>query len=426
VLFRSVGAYPLVFTLSRDLASSFRAGGPRASAERRTRWFQGGLVVAEFALALPLLLGAGLLLHSFVRLQRVDPGFDPERLLAVRVSLPETRYPDSLAVQRFWDEALRRVREIPGVVEAGLTLSLPPDDPGDENNFELLDRPRDDGSQPVAPWNPATPELFRALGVPLLEGRLFGAADTAGAPVALVVSRAWAERYYPSESALGRRLRSGGCSECPPETVVGVVGDVKYRGLQGTAEAIYVPFRQDTRPSVNLVVRSSVEPGAVAAGVRARIRSLDPDLPLEGMATMEERLHDSVAGPRRWTRLLGSFAAAAVLLAAIGIFGVMSYTVVQQRQEIGVRMALGATPAAVVGLMVGRGMRRALLGVALGVAVAVPAARVLKGVLFEVGATDPPTMGAVTALLFAVALLACWLPARRAARINPVEAIAVE
>ncbi|HEX8695333.1 MAG TPA: ABC transporter permease [Longimicrobium sp.] len=421
-----VGAYPLVFTLSRDLASSFRGAGRHASAERKTRWFQGGLVVAEFALALPLLMGAGLLLHSFVRLQRVDPGFDPERLLAVRVSLPDTRYPDSLAVQRFWDEALRRVRGVPGVAEAGLTLSLPPDDPGDENNFELLDRPRDDGSQPVAPYSPATPELFRALGVPLLEGRLFDARDDGDAPPVVVVSRAWARRYYPGERAVGRRLRSGGCSECPPRTVVGVVGDVKYYGLQGGGEAMYLPFLQDTRTAMNLVVRTARDPGEVAAGVRARIRSLDPDLPLEGMATMEERLYDSMTGPRRWTRLLGAFAAAAVLLAAIGIFGVMSYTVAQQRQEIGVRMALGATPAAVVGLVVGRGMRRALLGVALGVAVAVPAARVLKGVLFEVGAADPPTVAAVTALLFSVALLACWLPARRAARVNPVEAITVE
>ena len=421
-----VGAYPLVFALSRDLASSFRGAGRNASAEGRTRWFQGGLVVAEFALALPLLLGAGLLLHSFVRLQRVDPGFDTERLLAVRVSLPETRYPDAAAVQRFWGEALRRVREIPGVAEAALTLSLPPDDPGDENNFALLDRPSDDGSQPVAPWNPATPELFRTLGVPLLEGRLFGPGDTAGAPVTVVVSRAWAQRYYPGESAVGRQMRSGGCSECPPETVVGVVGDVKYRGLHGSGEAIYLPFLQDTRSSVNLVVRTNVPPAAVAAGVRERIRALDPDLPLEGMATMEERLYDSVASPRRWTRLLGAFAAAAVLLAAIGVFGVMSYTVAQQRQEIGVRMALGAAPAAVVGLMVRRGMRRALLGVALGVAVSIPAARVLKGVLFEVGATDPPTVAAVTALLFSVAFLACWLPARRAARVNPVEALAAE
>ncbi|HEX5724442.1 MAG TPA: ADOP family duplicated permease, partial [Longimicrobiaceae bacterium] len=332
-----VGAYPLLVGLRRDLASSVRSGGRGASQGRAARLFQGALVVTEFGLALPLLMGAGLLLHSFARLQEVDLGFDPERLSTARVTLPSLRYPEPPDVVRFWNEALRSIQDLPGVSGAALAQSLPPDNQGDVNNFDLLDRPVEPGgAEHVAPWVSITPDFFATLGVPLLEGRLFGPADTAGAPPVVVVSRAWAGRYYPGESVLGRRMRAGGCAECEPTVVVGVVDDVKYQGIGRSAEAVYSPFAQNPMSSLNLVVRSTLAPEAAAAAVQRRMRALDPDLALQGTGPMEANVQASLSAPRRWAGLVGGFAAVAVALAALGIFGVMSYTVAQQRREIGV------------------------------------------------------------------------------------------
>lgn len=422
-----VGIYPLRVGLSRSLATAMRSGDGRAGGARRTQLFQGALVVAEFALALPLLLGAGLLLHSFVKLQRVEPGFDARNLLTARVSLPASSYADPEAMLLFWDEALRRIREIPGVVAAGLTTSLPPDNGGDTNNFDLLEKPVPPGTaEPVSPWSWVTPELFAALGVPLLEGRNFVVSDSAAAAPVVLVSRAWAARYFPGESPLGRRLFAGGCRECVPSTIVGVVGDVKYEGLAGSGEAVYELARPAPGASMDLVVRTAVSPTSVVGPIRAHIRALDAGVPLHDVLTMEERLSLSIANPRRLTWLLGVFAAAAVVLAALGVFGVMSYVVAQQRREIGVRIALGADRRTVVWMVVRRGMIRALVGLALGVVVSLQSARVLRSVLFEVSATDPLTVLATALLLLGVALVACWLPGRRAARIQPMEAIAVE
>jgi putative ABC transport system permease protein len=240
------------------------------------------------------------------------------------------------------------------------------------------------------------------------------------------VSRSWAEHYYPDGGAVGRQMISGGCTECPRTTVVGVVGDVKYDGLSGTGDAVYAPVTEGWPLDLNLFVRTSVPPAQVVSRVRAALASVDAGIPLNEVVTMDERVYESIAQPRHMTALLGGFAAAAVALAAVGIFGLLSYTVSSRRREIGVRMALGATRHSVVGMIVRRGMGHAVAGALLGLVAALVGTRWLASTLFDVGATDPLTLGAVTLLLLVVALVACWLPARGAAGIDPVEAIRAE
>lgn len=422
-----VGTYPLVAGMSRSIAASLRSGDRGAGAGRGTQLFQGALVAGEFALALPLLLGAGLLLHSFVNLQRVDPGFDPDRVLTARISLPEAAYAEPAEMLRFWDEALRSVKELPGVEEAGLTTSLPPDNGGDSNNFDLVERPVAPGeSEPSVPWALVTPELFGALGVPLVDGRMLERRDDSPDRPVVVVSRSWARRYFPGESAVGKRMYVGGCRECPPSTVVGVVGDVKYSGLAEGAESVYEPVRQNPGSTLSLVVRASVSPESLAEPIRQRIRAVDPGVPVRDFATMGERLSTSIASPRSLAWLLGAFAAAALVMAALGVFGVMSYAVAQQRREIAVRIALGADAPRVVRMVMRRGMVRAAAGLAVGAVVSIGAMRAVEAMLFEVRTTDPATMAIATALLLGVAVVACWVPGWRAARIDPARAMAAE
>jgi putative ABC transport system permease protein len=419
----AVGSYPVLMLLRRG--PSGLSAGARTTGGRHARAIRSGFVVAQFALALPLLAVAGLLLVSFARMQRVDPGFDPRPLLTVRVSLPSGQYEEGAPTRAYWTRALTRVREIPGVVEAGLGSSLPPDDFGSSNdNFNLVDRPAPTGTaEPNGPWPWADTEYFAALGVPLLDGRLFTPSDTAGAPPVVVVSRAWAERYYPRESPLGKTMIRGGCTECQPTTVVGVVGDVRYSGVAGPLDALYTPVSQAWPRALYVYVRTEGSPGELMEPVREALRSVDPTVPLDDVATMEQRLHASMAQPRQWASLLGGFAVAALGLAAVGVFGMLSYMVGTRRREIGVRMALGAEPRSIVRMVVGSGLVHALVGSILGLVAALAGTRALAAGLFEVSPRDPGTLALATAALLAVALLACWIPARRAARIPPLEAI---
>jgi predicted lysophospholipase L1 biosynthesis ABC-type transport system permease subunit len=239
----------------------------------------------------------------------------------------------------------------------------------------------------------------------------------------VVVSRTWARRYFPDGTAVGRRLISGGCTTCQFTTVVGIVGDIKYEGLSGRADAVYSPATEGWSQDMTLFVRTAGTPAEVLDRVRRALRSVDPDVPLDDAAPMEDRVYRSVAQPRNWMVLLSGFATTALLMAGVGIFGMLSYTVRARRREIGVRMALGARQPAVVGMIVRRGMRHALLGTALGLAAALAGTRALHSALFDLSTTDPLTLATVTLLLLGVALIACWLPARRAAAIDPVEAI---
>ena len=400
------------------LAGSARSGGARG-----TNAWRGGLVTLEFALAFPLLIGAGLLMNSFLRLQRVDLGFDPAGVHALEINLPSGRYGDPAAIATFWRRLEDRAAEEPSVAASGLAMLLPPDVQGNVNNFDLLDRPVAPGaSQHLVPWSSVTNGFFDALGIRLLDGRVFTPGDSAGSPPVVVVSRGWATKYYPGESALGRQLYSGGCTTCPPTTVIGIVSDVHYMGLESSTDAVYVPLAQDGGTGSHLVVRSRAAAGASLAALRSLVASLDPELAPTDVV-LEEQIRSEFADPRRWAALVGAFAIVGSVLAALGIFGLTSYAVRQRRREFGVRLALGAPPRSLLLLVVRGGMRFAIAGTALGLLLATLEARWLGSLLYGVTAMDPWTMALAAVALLAVALVACWLPGVRAARLRPLEAI---
>jgi putative ABC transport system permease protein len=379
-------------------------------------------VTAEFAIALPLLLGAGLLANSFVRLQRVDPGFNPDGVLGLALSLPRARY-DSASIQPFWRRIEARTLEVPGVTAAGLSASIPPDNGGDVNNFDLLDRPVPAGtSQPAAPWSAISNGYLTAMGVRLLAGRLFNEADSATAPPVVLVSRAWAAKYYPGEDPLGRRMYNGGCTTCPPTTVVGVVSDVQYLGIGSDGVAVYMPLAQDEPRFLYLIARAPGAPAATLRAIRTALGGLDGQIAPQEII-MTERLHDALGDPRRWAVVVGGFALAGVVLAALGVFGLMSYVVRQRQREIGVRMALGATPDSVIWLVLSRGMRYAVAGTAIGLVVSGLESRWLGSLLYGVAAADPATIVIAVVTLTIIATVACLVPGLRAARIRPIEAI---
>ncbi len=421
-----IGAYPIVMLLRGD--SSSLGGGARAiGGGRRTHAMRGAFVVAEFALALPLLAGTGLLLSGFLSLSRLEPGFDVDRIATIRVALPAASYQNDSARQRFWARALPALREIPGVENASFSSGLPPEGDGiDVDNFDLVDAPVPAGtSQPTSPELAALHGYWETFGLTILEGRDFGPADSAnGAPV-MIVSRSWAQHFFPGRSALGRQLVVGGCVQCPHTTIVGIVGDVPYVGLDNTRDAMYDPAAQGVNRVMNVFVRA--QPGANAQTVikdaHAVLHALDPAAALDGQAVMRDVVYGSVAQPRHLVQLLGGFSSAAVVLAAVGIFGLLSYTVSARRKEIGVRMALGAQRGEVVREIVVRGMRYALLGAAIGIVVAIVGQRAVGNVFGASGGNGLVSLAVVTVVLLGVAMIAAWLPARRAASIDPVGAL---
>jgi putative ABC transport system permease protein len=364
-----------------------------------------------------------------VRLGQVDPGIDAQRVLTVRLSLPSLRYPDYEAhVIPFHDELLRRVRSLPGIRSAAVTSNLPLDGGWDSNNFNLERHPTPRGeSEPVAEYMQASAAYFETMGIPLVAGRALSESDPSDGPYVMVVSRAVAERHFPGENPIGMRLKTGGCTECEWTTIVGVVEDVKDHGLgAGVVPAMYVPFQQEPRRSMHLVVKTDVEPEALVSAVRGQVREIDPELALSSVGTMEDLMAISRGQARYRMTLLGTFAGVALLLAAVGIYGVTSYAVSRRTREIGIRMALGAGRGDVVRLVVGQGMGPALVGVAVGVAASLALARFVSSLLFGVSETDPTTFVCVVVLLTGVALAACYIPARRALRVDPLVALRYE
>ena len=393
-----------------------------ASTGREGQRLRDGLVVLEFALALPLLIAAGLLTNSLVRLQRVDPGFDPHGLLTASVRLPEGAYREQAAQTAFWARAAAELRGLPGVTGVAITGVMPPAC-GCYNNFDIVGRPAPQGNEPQSAWVPVDSGYFEALGVPLLEGRLFDARDTPTSPGVLVVSATWARRHFPGESAVDRALYEGG-DRSQQRKIVGVVGDVRYDGIDQPGEAVFAPVSQGWGgPSMSVILRSRSDPLAQARPLQLALRRLEPSIVPADLATMETLLRDALGGQRHWAAVIAGFASSALVLAAVGVFGVLAYQVANRQREIGVRQALGADARSIVLLVLQRGLACAAVGVGLGGLLAAFVTRSLESLLFEVGRGDPGTWIAACFVLLLVATLACWLPAQRASRVDPVSAL---
>ncbi|MBA3804227.1 MAG: ABC transporter permease [Acidobacteria bacterium] len=424
------GLLPALYSVNPDLDGPLKGGG-RGSAEvpgrRRLRDL---LVIMEFALALPLLVGAGLMISSFMRLQQVKSGFDSDHLLTMRVPLPVQKYPKMEQAISFNQEMVRRIQTLPGVQSASVTSNLPLDNFIDSNNFDLESHPTPPGqSQEVAENMSVGADYFRTMGIHLLKGRYLTEQDTMDTPPVMVISEAMAKRYFPNGDATGQRLKTGGCTECDWTTIVGVVGDVKDRGLNtDNVPAMYLPFVQEPGNirMMNLVLRTEGDPASMAAAVRREVNTIDPDLALADIKTMDQLMSESLGQSRYRGVLLGIFAMVALILAAVGIYGVIAYAISQRTREIGIRIALGARRWDVFKLVVGHGMILSLIGVAIGVAVSLALTRFLSSLLYGVSNTDPLTFSSVVLLLISVALLACAIPARGATRVDPMVALRQE
>jgi putative ABC transport system permease protein len=384
------------------------------------------LVVTEIALALILLVGAGLLLRSFVRVLAADAGFRAEGVLTANLPLPQTRFPEEAQRAAFVRAVVERTKAIPGVEVASAALPLLG---GWQSSFTLEGRPEPPAGQlPSADITRVTPDYFKAMGVRVQEGRVFTDHDSADAPPVAVVDETFVRAHFPGGDALGKRFRFGRSSPEDKDVkwmeIVGVVSHVKNYGVdQESRVEIYLPYFQSPVTNATLLVRSSTDPAALAASVRQAVKAVDPEVPVYSVRTLAEIVSDRTAQRRLAVMLITVFAAVALLLAAVGIYGVMSYAVAQRTQEIGIRMALGAERRDILRMVLRHGSLMAAAGIGLGLAVALGLARLITSLLFQVSATDPPTFSVVPVVLIAVALLACYIPARRATRVDPLVAL---
>jgi putative ABC transport system permease protein len=413
---------------AREAAGALRAADGRATAGRAAGRFRGALVTSQVALALVLLVGAGLLVRSVARLLAVQPGFDPSHVVTIHLALEGQAYGQPARQAAFWDGLLERLRSRPGTEAAGVTTFLPLAGPGAATGFTVVGQPPPaPGQGPVADIRIADPDFFRAMRIPLRRGRLFGREDSPGSAEAAVVNEALARRTWPGQDPIGKRLRVAWTHPDAEVTVVGVVGDVLDRGLDAAVRpTLYYALDQEPSSEMNVVLRTTATPAALAGELRAAVHALDAQVPVGMPATMDETVAASTADRRFPMELLALFAALAVVLAAVGIYGVLAYTVRLRTREIGVRLALGAAPGGLVGMIIRSGLPYVLAGVGIGTVGAFATASVLRGLLFGVSTADPVTYAGVAALLIAVALLASWLPARRAAKVDPVVALRSE
>jgi ABC-type antimicrobial peptide transport system permease subunit len=421
------GLAPAVVAARPDLAEGLKESAQVVSSGRHRGWLRGALAVTELALALVLLIGAGLLIKSFYRVLSVDPGFAPERVLTMNLSLTDSRYPTPRERTAFFTEVLRRVEPLPGVLSAAVGDSLP------LSPYRAILRIRREIATPNAPVEDSSsvmmsrltvsPGYFYTLGIPVLKGRTFTDHDDERAPKVAVVNETLARHMWPGEDAVGKQLPL-----IDEElTVIGVVGNTRHEGLSQDVKAeIYVPYLQEAQNSMQLALRTVAEPASLVSAVRGEIAAIDPGQPIYQVATLEQTLSNSVA-PRRFNMLLlGIFAFIALALATVGIYGVMAFSVTLRTHEIGIRMALGAERRDVLGLVVREALRLTLVGILLGVAGAWALTRLLTSFLYDVRPTDPLTFLVVPAGLVAVAILASYIPARRAAKVDPMVALRYE
>jgi putative ABC transport system permease protein len=394
------------------------AGGGGSSRMR------GVLVSGEIAAATILVAGAALMLQSFVRLATLRPGFPPDHLLTIAVSAPLDRHPQAWQQNAFFNQVLAKIRTLPGVTSAGACSSMPPGIVQESDAFMLPGRTPDDASKsPIAWYLPATPGFAETLGLPLVAGRNISESDVATSPQVAVINQKIRNEYFRDESPIGQRLKFNGVDR----TIIGVVGDTTYSGLGVPADfQIYVPYAQATFPGLHFAIRTAADPASLIDPLRAAVRQVDSQARATRISTMDDLLAQSIVEPRFYASLMTVFGFVALALSAVGIFGVMSYSVSQRTREIGIRMAIGATRSNVLRLVVAHGLRLTLAGVAMGLAGAFAFARFLNSLLYGISSTDPLTFVAVSLLLTLVALAACYFPVRRAMRVDPVVAIHYE
>lgn len=425
------GLAPALGAGKQNLVDSLKEGGRGATIGRQGWRLRSGLVIAEMALALVLLVGAGLMLRSFARLLDSDPGYNPDGVLTLAVPLPAAVSGDDERVVAFFDRLLERVETLPGVSAAGAISQLPLSGTYSSGTTRV-DRSEalpEDQWAVEADRRSVSPDYFRAMGIQVVRGRAFTPADRGDAPLVAIVDERFAQRFWPNEDPVGRHVSIGRSASGPVwHEVVGVVAHPKHYNLRGEGrEQVYFPYRQRAASQMYLAVRTLAgDPVSLVGTVRREVWALDPNQPVDDVQTMTARVDASLSGDRFNLVLLGGFAALALLMAAVGIYGVISYNVTQRSHEFGVRMALGADRSGVLALVLKQGLRQAVVGVALGAAAALALTRLMANLLFEVEPADPVTFVAVASLLVAVAALACGIPALRAARYQPVEVLREE
>lgn len=426
------GLAPALIISRTNLAESLKEGGRSSAASFHTSRTRSLLLVVEITLALVLLVGAGLLIQSLVRLQQVAPGFDSRNVLTfnVAMSVDSTTGPPQIA--DFYRQLTERLKALPGVVNASVVFQLPLGGRAGSTGLAIEGQPVDPGNRTFGIIHSVSPEYFRTMGIPLIKGREFTERDDLNAPPVLIINEALARKHFPNEDPIGKRIGPGFSTvpvneETGMREVVGVVGDVKHQNLQGTPQPeIYFAQAQMPMSAMTVVARTAGDPRGLVNAARGVVQALDKNAPVYGVRTAEELLGRSVATTRFNTLLLSLFAGVALILTAVGLYGVISCSVSQSTHEIGIRVALGAQPSDVLKLIVGQAMLLTFVGVVTGLAAAYGLTRLMSSLLFGVGATDPWTFAGGAALLVGIALLACYLPARRATKVDPIIALRYE
>jgi predicted permease len=419
------GIVPAIAVARGNMASLLKDDATRGSAGKSTGFVRAALVVAEVAITLVLLVGAGLLIKSFANLRGVDPGFNGENVLTAQVALPGARYATPEARRGFWLRLIDKTQQIPGVTVVGLTSNVPFNGSISSGSYSIVGyTPGAGETPPHARQEIAGANYFQAMQIPLLEGRVFNESDTADSAPVAVVDKYMVDKYFKGRSAIGHEIRRGG-PDSPPIRIIGVVGTISFNDLAQpiTKERIYRPITQVPIGSMALVVKAGMEPTQLVSQVRAAVNAVDPEQPIYDVRTMEQWMSQSLEGRRTPMALLLIFAAVALVLAAIGIYGVLAYAVTQRVREFGIRQALGADRSSILSLVLKQGLLRAGIGVVLGIVGALALSQYLESLLFGVTARDVPVFAVVTVLLLAVAVLACYIPARRATKIDPMVAL---
>jgi predicted permease len=419
------GFLPALAASRLNVNDTLKEGAPSAGGGRRRGLLRNALIVSEVALSLALLATAGLMMKSFVRLERVSPGFNPDRMVTMFAALPEAKYTSDPQAVSFYEQLIERVQNLPGVQNASVTNLLPLSGMNETWSIRIEGRPEPrPGQDPDANYRTVGNSYFRTMQIPVLRGREFSSEDSAKGQPVVAVNEAFAARYWPGEDALGKRMKLTGPPEKEPwRTVVAVVGNIRNRLELPARPEMYFPLRQQVEYTAALIVRTNVDPRSMEESVRAQVTALDRDLPVFNVSTMDDLRAVCVLPQRIGGTLMTAFAGFALVLAAIGLFGVIAYAVGERTREIGIRIALGAKPREIFRLVVGQGMALALVGLLVGLPLALGMGRAVAGLLYGIAPNDFGTFAGVAAMLAAVALAACYIPARRAMRVDPVIAL---